>query len=61
MKEVSKGKKKAKSVWEVEGVREMDDEGVMCHQHITMRIVEKKVEIDMLWKEIEALEELLEE
>ena len=58
---MSKGKKKSKSVREVEEVRELDDEGAMHRRRIATRIVEKKVEIEMLWKEIEGLEEMLEE
>ena len=60
-KEVSKGKKKAKSVREFRGLGETDDEGAMRCRRIAMRIVEKKVEVEMLWKEIEALEGMLEE
>ena len=61
LKEGSKGKKRGNSVREVEEVGGMNDEGAMHRQCIATRIVEKKVEIEMLWKEIEALEEMLEE
>ena len=60
-KEGLKGKKRGNLVQEVKEVGGMNDEGAMHCRHIATRIVEKKVEIEMLWKEIEALEEMLEE
>ena len=60
-KEGKKGKKKTSSNREVEESRPMDEDEFMCRRCIVERIVNKKVEIEMLWKEIEALEEMLEE
>ena len=60
-KEGKKGKKKTTSNQEVEEFRPMDEEEFMRRRRIVERIVDKKVEIEMLWKEIEALEEMLEE
>ena len=61
LKETSRGKRKAKLVCEVKDFGPMDEEGAMCRRHIAMQIIDKKVEIEMLWKEIKGLEEMLEE
>ena len=60
-RETSRGKRKAKPICEVEDIGPMDEEEFMRHQRIVERIVDKQVEIEMLWKEIEALEGMLEE
>jgi hypothetical protein len=60
-REVSRGKRRAKSAREVEEGGRSDEEGAMHRRRIATRIIEKKVEIEMLWKEIEGLEEMLEE
>ena len=57
-KQAAKGK--SREVWVVDNIRTLD-EGAMHRRHIATWIVEKKVEIEMLWKEIEGLEEMLEE
>ena len=59
-KEGKKGKKMS-SNREVEEFRPMDEEEFMHRRRIVERIIDKKVEIEMIWKEIEALEEMLEE
>ena len=60
-KEGSKGGKKAKSNREVEEVRWVEEQEAMRCRCIATWIMEKKVEIEMLWKEIEGLEEMLED
>ena len=58
-KRAAKGK--SREVWVVEEMGRPDEDEAMRRQHIATQIVEKKVEIEMLWKEIEGLEEMLEE
>jgi hypothetical protein len=49
----SKGKAKAKEIWAVEEVEDVDEETVMCCRHILMRLMEEKIEVEILWKEID--------
>ena len=61
LKDALKGKRKTKPTHEVDEFGPDDEERFMCHRRIVGRIVDKKVEIKMLWKEIEVLEGMLEE
>jgi hypothetical protein len=40
---------------------EVDEEVVMCRRRILMRLTEKKIEVEILWKEINTLQTMLEE
>jgi hypothetical protein len=50
----SKGKGKAKQIRAAEEVEDADEEMVM-------RLMEKKIEVEILWKEIDALQGMLED
>jgi hypothetical protein len=60
-KRTMKAKAKAKQVRADEEVEEVDEEMVMQRRRIVARLMEKKIEVEMLWKEIEALQAMLEE
>jgi hypothetical protein len=51
---VTKGKGKGKDVWAAKEAEEVDEEMAMCRQCILMKLMEKKIEVEILWKEINA-------
>jgi hypothetical protein len=60
-KRASKGKGKVSEVRASEGVEGSEEERAICRAHIAATIARKRVEIEMNFREIEVLEELLEE
>jgi hypothetical protein len=56
----SKGKAKAKELRTVEEVEDVD-EGMVMRRRIMTHLMEKKIEVEILWKEIEALGAMLDE
>ena len=57
----AKGKAKGKEVLVFKEEEGVDEERVMCCQRIALKLAEKKIDLEIICREIEALEAMMEE